>query len=396
MGLSRRDAFGVGASSLVGLSAMLTPARLSAADDLGSGAGDLWGPFAQGVAACGDVLSQEGVPASDTEQAEGARLLGRYLRLGLDFCLEYADPAYPAFFEGTRDGVRKYAGDNPDEVYSHASVSPDYAYRVSGSMEGAFLFECGVYTGDAFLDPKKNPVRLLDFITESDVEIAPDGSFELFVGGPKRDANWVPLAPGASGLLVRRYRKSPFVDYPRLRIERLDNPGAPPLLTPAEVGRRMGLAAQWARANASLWAQYVSARANRQRNILTGFEDDGELGAPGGHKYLNGFWSVQPGQALVLTFRPPDAAYWQLVICNYWMESLEWRFGNDININNFNVRIAEDGSATFAISHEKPRGELVNWLEPQGHTMGTMCLRAARTKGALPIVTTRLVPSDQV
>ncbi len=393
--MDRRSLFGGGAGSILALAGLLSVPRGVSAQALSTGG--LWGAFASGVGQLGDVLSMPGVPQNAIDQAEGARLLARYLTLGLDFCLEYADPAFPALFQGTRDGVRKYAGDNPDETYLHATVSPEYTYRLTGSMRGALIAECGVYSGDAFLDPKANPVRLLDFITEENITVGADGTFEILIGGDEKGGrNRLSLPPRATSLLMRCYHRSPFETAAPMRIERVGAPAIPPPVNPADISRKLGLAARWARSNATIWANYVTERSRTKRNILTGFDDDGELGAPGGHKYLEGFWDVPADKALVLDFSPPDAVYWQVVICNYWMESLEWRFGAGVNVNNFDAVRRPDGSIRIVIAREKPRQPDVNWLATQNHTGGMICLRAARAKGPLPTVKSALVEASRV
>ena len=399
---SRRGLFGYGAGSLLALSGAVSVLQAAPVtpetDPIDAPPADPWREFAAITATLGTLATAPGVPAHDIDRAEGDRLLSRYISCGLDFCLEYADPAYPAFFNGTRDGTRKYAGDNPDELYDHAAVSADHAYRIRGSMRGTELLECGIYSGDNFTDPTAKPVRLLRFITEQDLTIARDGSFELRVGGApgKGQPNHISLEPGSSSLLVRRYRRSPFIDCPAMMIERIDNPGNPPVLTQAAVAARLALAAHWAQSNARLWAGYVDRTRATKRNMLVGFEDNGGLGAPGGHKYLEGYWDVPSDKALLIEFTPPDAPYWNLLICNYWMESLEWRFGNGVNFNNHQVRPDADGLVRFVISHRRPRRADVNWLEAQGHYEGQLVLRAARVKGAMPKALTRLVSADEI
>jgi len=355
-----------------------------------------WSAFTAPLEQLGAEINQAGVPANDIDHAEGYRLFLRYLSCGIDQCIENTDPAFPTFYSLTRDGVRKYAGDNPDELYSHAKVAPDYAYRISGNFKETLLLECGIYSGDAFADPDAAPVRLLSAITEKDFEIAKDGSFELFIGGPQRSRNWMPLLPGSTSLLVRRYRKNPFVQPQPLAIERLGEPMQPKPLSSADMQLGMARAVRWAQANVRIWAQYADRTKAKKLNVLVGFHDTGKLGAPAGHSYLEGYWSVPKGKALIVTFTPPKAKYWNFLLCNYWLESLEWRFGNKINYNNFNTEVGNDGSAVFVICETKPSMKGVNWMETMGHTEGMLAFRAARLEGAMPAATTRLVDASTI
>ena len=94
--------------------------------------------------------------------------------------------------------------------------------------------------------------------------------------------------------------------------------------------------------NTRIWAKYVDRMRSTKKNVL---DETGLLGAPGGHKYLEGYWGVPPGKALRLQFTPPDCAYWSIVICNYWMETLEWRFGAKVNSNNYRTKLDRKGAA---------------------------------------------------
>src|SRR5206468_1994635 len=46
-------------------------------------------------------------------------------------------------------------------------------------------------------------------LRDRDIDIAADGSFEVVFGGPKRERNWLGLAPGASELIARCYFEEP-------------------------------------------------------------------------------------------------------------------------------------------------------------------------------------------
>ena len=143
--------------------------------------------------------------------------------------------------------------------------------------------------------------------------------------------------------------------------------------------------------NTRIWAKYVDRVRSTKKNVLVVFEETGLLGAPGGHKYLEGYWDVPPGKAPRLHFTPPDCAYWSIVICNYWMETLEWRFGAKVNYNNYTTKLDRNGAATFVISETPPKNPNTNWLATQHHTAGMLALRAARLRGAMPSVKAELI-----
>ena len=64
------------------------------------------------------------------------------------------------------------------------------------------------------------------------LETAWDGSFELYIGGPKRGRNWLPTTPGSRKLFLRqgfdRWSELPA----RMSIERVDMNTPRPVPTP--------------------------------------------------------------------------------------------------------------------------------------------------------------------
>jgi hypothetical protein len=394
--LLRREmlALGIKGSTLAALATAGFPMAAAAAPPESGGAGSLqrmWDEFSAMVGELRKQVDAPGVPDRPIDKVEGYRLLTRYLSLGFERYLEFSDPAFPAFYHGSRDGVRKYAGDNPDELYDHAPVSPAYEYRITGNMHDTLLLECGVYAGDAFLSGSP-PVRLVDSLIEEDLTVTPGGDFEIVLGGQERKKNWLKVAPAGHDVTIRRYVRDPRKDQPRpLRIERISGDAQLKVLTEDTLREGLITAARWTRDNVRIWADYVNRRREKKLNQLVGFEDTGALGTPAGHRYLEGYWSVPDKKALVITLRPPAAKYWNFLIMNYWMESLEWRFGNKVYYNNFTVKPDRKGTVTFVIAHERPRREDLNWLETLGHYEGIMAMRVARYHGEMPTAESKLV-----
>jgi hypothetical protein len=89
--------------------------------------------------------------------------------------------------------------------------------------------------------------------------------------------------------------------------------------------------------------------------------------------YYNGYWEIEPGEALVVVLpRIPECESWNLQLCNYWMESLDYRY-ETIHINKFTARPEPDGSVRSVIAHRDPG--IPNWLSTTGHRVGTTFFR---------------------
>lgn len=346
------------------------------------------------VAGVGRLIAGLGVPEHDLDVVEGHRLFLRYLSIGLDTFVEHRDPAVPAFYAKSRDGVRKFAGDSPGQLYDTAPVADGFEYVVSGSMQDVELIELGLYTGD-LSGGSRAPRRLVDAITEEHIDVAADGSFEVRLDATGGERNALRLEPGVTVLSSRRYLRDPRTARPHaLRIRRIDQAPRIRPLGATELATGVELAASFARYNMTLWSQWADRTRAEKLNRLAPLADAGDIYTPQGHSYLNGYWRVGPDEVLVVELDAPAAAYWSFVPTSYWMESFEWRFGDPVHATSFDTRPGADGRIRLALADRDPGIPGARWLHLQGHREGLMTLRAARCTGPLPPVTCTLFPLD--
>jgi len=89
---------------------------------------------------------------------------------------------------------RKLTGDNPDAIYFDAPLSPDHAYIVRGTMNGAVYFSLTIEEGveDGHIAKTTGGV-----INDTDMEIDSNGHFTVYLGGSQRDKGWLPLTAAA-------------------------------------------------------------------------------------------------------------------------------------------------------------------------------------------------------
>ncbi len=146
------------------------------------------------------------------DEAGALRLIANLLEGGLVGHFD-DDPRQPVFRQIVTS-TRKSLGDNADAIYFDAPVSSEHAYRVRGRMAGAvyvsFTIEAGG-AGGAF------PKRTAGVLNDSQFDLDEEGRFELFLGGPERDRNWIALAPDASRVTTRHY------------FEQVRSPAVPPI-----------------------------------------------------------------------------------------------------------------------------------------------------------------------
>ncbi|MGH6782341.1 MAG: hypothetical protein ACREB5_09575, partial [Sphingomonadaceae bacterium] len=342
--VSRRTMFELtGKSALAAIAGGSGGALLASPTENGLPADDLtsaWFTLSRTIEQFSVEFGNLGAPPHDLDRAEAHRLFLRYLSIGMDQSIEYTDPAFPDFYQKTRDGVRKFAGDSPEQLYDTATVSGDYDYVVSGNIKDVFMIELGAYSGSLSSDSKAQR-RLVDSITERDMEFDKNGDFTVLLGKEKRGGNSLLLDRDSSVVSVRRYLRDPIADKPRpLTIKRVSGRAELAPLTGWRLSEQLIKAANFASWNVRTWASWVSRMRHDPSmfNRIVGFDDSGDLYTPSGHRYLHGYWSIPAGQALLISFVPPAVKYWSFVPMNYWMESFEWRFGNKVFASSFNTR----------------------------------------------------------
>ena len=351
-----------------------------------------WSYLGDAMAAAAEQI--ETLSTSELERREGYRWLARTLALGFDRFLEHADPATPDFYR-LQSAHRKFAGDNPDQLYHAAAVDAAHSYRVTGRWEGegvrTVLIELSVYGGGLSFDDDQAQRRLVAHLDESELILGEDASFEVVLGVAPAEGNWLRLDDDAETLLVRRYFAEPQLADPLpLRIERIDGPAPSALLEQRDLAKGLIGSAAFLRETAKIWGRwYLDLLARAGPNRLVPLDDEGDLLAPAGLSYLEGAWEVAADEALVLRFRPPDTPYWGFLPMNIWMESLDWRVA-PVTRNNFDTELDPDGRVTLVLCEEDPGHP--NWIATLGHRRGLMSLRVARLGGrALPEVEARLV-----
>ncbi len=173
--------------------------------------------------------------------ADGFRSVANVLEGGL-FLMFDADPKRP-FFRSIVTRTRKMLGDNPDAIYYTAPVCSDLEYRVTANLAGSVYLS---FTVEVDTSEGGFSTRTAGVLNNRNFDVAADGSFELFIGGNPRDANWLELPDSASEVIVRCYfeEAAPAAADPNrhvpLTIEARHDPGPPARWDEASVAAGLG------------------------------------------------------------------------------------------------------------------------------------------------------------
>jgi hypothetical protein len=289
------------------------------------------------------------------------------------------DPKRP-FFRRIVNRTRKMMGDNADAIYYTAAIDEHTEYRVTGNTVGSPYFSFTVEIGSADGGYSTGTAGVL---RDTDFDIAPDGSFEVFLGGAKRDRNWMELPAGSSELIVRAYFEeaepvaADFNRYVPLSIESLSPPGPPPALDDAGVAANIRRAVNFVRARTleqpkpgeRVQPTWVSTTPNEfpQPELPGDFAF-----AAADAAYSMAPYMLAPDEALVINGRWPKCAFASVALWTRYLQTYDYAHRH-ASRNRANTTLNADGSFTMVIAGEDPG--VPNWIDTEGRGFGMVFWR---------------------
>lgn len=321
---------------------------------------------------------------SPADVADGNRYLLHVLLQALMLELE-SDPKHPWLQKIVTPWV-KLGGDNADAIYHVTPVDGAQAYRVVGNTVGAVYTSITIEAGG---ERGGYAGRIAGVINDTSYDVAADGTFEVFVGGPERAKNWIELPADASRISVRHYFEDdpPAASVMEKRVPmfiEVLNPGPPPA-SPDDAS----IAAAIARVEKHFrsWTidqpmpdplpTWLSLTPNHLEPPLK----PGTMAyAAQDAAYTQGPWAIAPDEALVMTGRWPEGRFGNVTIWNRYIQSFDYRTRN-ISLNRKQTVLEPDGSFKIILAHEDPG--LPNWLDTAGRTSGSMFWRFMLPEGEI-------------
>ena len=353
--------------------------------------GILWDEFCEDLKRIGQHVLRPEAPGDAFNRAEGFRYISRVLRSSLDTFVEYADPAFPVIYRPC-DEIIKYGGDNPDNYYQKCILDGRREYRISGQRGSvhylSFLTQGSNYGQD-------RTMKSTGFLDSNQLETDAEGNFEILVSSAKKEGNWLPMTPDTQALLIRQtFAVREQEKIAEIHIKCLNAEAVPAPMEPVAFAAGLRAATRFLDATTGLFCDW-GERYQSHPNQLP--PEDQEMcqkvgGDPNIH-YYNSFWQLAPDEALVVEVeRIPECENWNFQLCNYWMESLDYRY-HRIHVNKFTAEYEKDGSVRIVVSRENPGHP--NWLDTAGHGCGLMLFRWIGAKEHVH-PTTRVVKTDEL
>ena len=335
-------------------------------DEVLSGAA--WDQFCDALKDVGKLVQDARAPGDPLDRAEGYRFLMRLVRYGFESFLEFSDPLHPVLHRASHETI-KIIHENPDNLYLGARVDGKYAYRVSGTLGTASWMSFNIQAG-AFGAGGRGTAAALD---ARELVLDVDRRFELFLGGERRGANWLPLPSDAGSLIVRQTFGDRATERPcRIEIERLDATETPAPLAPEQVGAALARTPMLMRALAEMalsWSGELAEHRNRFAPVMpaaAAIFRDPDI------QFHVAYFDLAPDEALVVEAHPPKCDYWMFVLSNHWLETLDYT-RHRITLNHHSAVLEPDGSVKLIVAARDPGHP--NWLDTAGHAHGTIGVR---------------------
>ena len=300
--------------------------------------GSAWTEFCRRVEAAGRRVIAA-APDDPFERAEGLRYVGRIARHGLLSFIEESDPSTPRVTQS----LPKLGGDNPDYVYGSAPLSGEYEYRLRGSFGDSSYLGIGTYYGGV---GTPTGLQCSGYLAGKDLATDGAGRFEILLSCEQQPGNW--LSDAARDLAADDPRAAarpapPAARALRDRAQRCpERPAAARSRALRRAARARRAATSRARSRSSSTGRRPSPRGPTTSRLLDEALASGARGDPNTHYYA-GYYQIGADEALLVDFVPPRCEYWNLQLCNHWLESLDY-WHHTIHVNHHTAVARSDGS----------------------------------------------------
>lgn len=337
--------------------------------------GEAWRDLCRALERTGEAVLAADNPRDERTLAEGFRYLLGLTALGLRETVELADPERPIFVH-IQDPFVKWGAENADNLYLQASVRGDRTYRIRGERGGSLDFLIEVKEGYMHL----GDVRNFAVLSARDLEVGPDGRFEVLASASPQPGNWLPLHPDATQIVIRQY----FYDWTReeparFTIECLESAGtSPPPASAAAMGRTLDALGHFVETTFRFWAEWMPQmrREHRPDRLQPALPF---VGGADDIRYGNDVFSLGEDEAILIETEVPDARFWHYQLGSDWFVTLD--YANATNSRNgAQLRADSDGRVRIVIAHRDPG--VPNWLDTGGRRSGMIQYRYVWTRNA--------------
>ena len=334
-----------------------------------------WDEFCDRLKAAGTQVFKDHNATSGLQRADGFRFLTQNLGQAFDLALETADTRYPVMHPFCTP-TRKLGGDCADFTYHQAWIDGTHTYRISGNRGTAPFFNITVQgprrTGPGVLHEPFGDVPEANLFGHQ-LATAADGDFELYVGGPPRDGNWLATTAGSRKLFIRQGFDGWNERPADLSIERVGMDAPRPMPTPADIVASVAWAGDFVTGLMADWPEFPfvhggvdAAHPNRFPAAEATDGDDKR-----GRAAANMYWELAADEALIIEF-DAHAGLWMLTNMGAFFTSMDYLY-RQVSYTPARTRVDTDGVVRIVLAHDDPGHH--NWLDTQGFARGNVTYR---------------------
>jgi hypothetical protein len=345
---------------------------------------DAWHAFCDQLKVSGDLVFKDYNPATSLQRADGFRYLTQNLSQAFDLALETKDTKYPMIHAFCAPD-RKLGMDNADFVYLQAWIDGSSVYKITGTKGSArwmnFTVQGPRPATDAYHG--RNVRNLHEPFGDTpeanlfghELKTEWDGSFVLYIGGPKREPNWLPTTPGSRKLFLRQGFDKWEEESAQYRIERIGMDSPRPMPTHETILEAVSWAQDFLHGCMNDWPDLEILiagnvkydRVNEFASLLP-IQDKAaeERDARRGRTISHMRWRIAPDEAVVIEFKNYDG-FWMFTNMGVFGNSMDYLYRN-VSYTPSRATVDADDHVRLIMAHEDPGYH--NWFDTQGFEEG--------------------------
>ncbi|WP_431236845.1 DUF1214 domain-containing protein [Mycolicibacterium aichiense] len=351
---------------------------------------DAWSEFCDRLKAAGRQSFKDLNATSGIQRADAFRFLTQNLGQAFDLALETRDSRYPSI-HAFCSPTRKLGGDSADFTYQQAWINGESTYRISGTRGTARFFNITVQgarpAGPHVLHEPFGDVPEANLFGHQ-LQVEPDGTFELYVGGPERGPNWLPTTSASRKLFIRQGFDGWDERPGQLRIERIDMAVPRPVPTAGTMVEAMGWAGDFVTGLMTSWPEFPYAYGGVDSQHPNRFPvvEATEADTKRGRVATNMYWELGSDDALIVEFDAHEGL-WMITNMGAFFTSMDFLY-RPVSYTPSRAAVDADGKVRLVLAHEDPG--VHNWVDTQGFERGNLTYRHM-LGGAPAVLSTRLV-----
>lgn len=334
-----------------------------------------WDRFCERLKAAGAQVFKDHNATTGVQRADGFRFLTQNLGQAFDLALETADTHYPVVHPFCTP-LRKLGGDCADFTYHQAWIDGEHTYRLVGNRGGAPFFNLTVQgprrAGPGVLHEPFGDVPEANLFGHQ-LSTGPDGDFELYIGGPQREGNWLPTTDGSRKLFIRQGFDGWDERPAELSIERVDMDTPRPLPTADDMIAAVDWAGEFVTGLMADWPEFpftyggVDAQHPNSFPLADATEADDRRGRAAANMY----WELAADEALIIDFEA-HRGLWMLTNMGAFFTSMDYLY-RPVSYTPARTRVDGDGRIRIVLAHDDPGYH--NWMDTQGFSRGNVTYR---------------------